>query len=321
MAACSHSNRYAAGMTIPATRPHEAQASRSIVYFCYLGEEGTPDESLRGRAAFMESQLQWLSSLVCASGYRFDLVIAYVAPRRWDAVVHDLAGRYGFRIDAKSVEADRINRFEYVGFSALKALAEGSDPEHLIYYCHSKGIMQLSPSKMGIFRFHTKVGLTADLDQLITDPRLTRATLFPSRFGWCFYNSFWIKAGYMAGLDVAESRDRYYFESLVGDASDKEGYRGVLPLINYVPFSESGMAAKPWYRASETSSPELSATYDRYAQMPAANPKEDAPVHRPQTAASNSQGRERTVGSAVTATAALVIVLLLCAWIYARHMA
>jgi hypothetical protein len=309
-------------MTIPASLPHEARASRSIVYFCYLGEEGTADESLPGRAAFMESQLQWLSGLAHASGHRFDLIIAYVAPRGWDAVVHDLAGRYAFRIDARSVEADRINRFEYIGFSALKALAENSDPEHLIYYCHSKGIMQLSPTKMGVFRFHTKVGLTAKLDQLITDPRLTRATLFPSKFGWCFYNFFWIKAGYMASLDVTESSDRYYFESLVGDPSNKEGYRGVLPLMNCVPFSESGMAAKPWYRASETSSPELSATYDRYARVPAtANPDENAPDSQRRTAAANSEGREGRVGSAVTATAALVILLVLCAWIYARHMA
>ncbi|WP_420136837.1 hypothetical protein [Sphingomonas sp.] len=246
----------------------EPLSVRSIVYFAYIGDESTPDEIARGRAAYMESQLQWLSGLIRVAGGRFRVIVPYVAPRRWDAVMHDLVGRYGFQVDPASIAAERVNSFEYRGFCALKALALASDPDHMIYYCHSKGITQLSPSKMGLFRFHTAIGLKADLDPLITGPNLSRATLFPSKFGWCFYNFFWIKSGYMAGLTVIPSADRYSFEALVGDPLDREGYRGVQALIDQVPASETGLVAKPWYRASETSSPELAATYGRYARMP-----------------------------------------------------
>ena len=41
---------------------------RSIVYFGYLGDEGTDDEIVRLRLGFMESQLQWLSDLIVMSG-------------------------------------------------------------------------------------------------------------------------------------------------------------------------------------------------------------------------------------------------------------
>jgi hypothetical protein len=254
----------------PFTRTRKPTATpRSLVYFAYIGDDATPDGPVPRRIAFMESQLQWIAALIQASGLHYEVVVPYVAPRKWDAAVHDIIQRYGFRIDPASVAASRINRFEYLGFRALKEIAEAAaDPDHLIYYCHSKGITQLSPSKMGLFRLHTHIGLTADLRQLAAEPRLTRATLFPSKFGWCFYNFFWIKARYMAGLTVDESADRYAFESLVGDPTDREGYRGVLPLIGLLPQSERGLPASDWYRASDTSSPELTATYDRYATLP-----------------------------------------------------
>lgn len=241
--------------------------ARSVVYFAFLGDEDTDGGVVRQRLAFIDSQLRWLAELIAASGERIAGLVPYVAPRALDADVHRVVTRHGFRVDRASVASDRRNRFEYPGFRALKTLAEQSAPDDLIYYCHSKGIVQLDAGKMGLFRLHTQVGLTADLAALIATPRLTRAGLFPYRFGWCWYNFFWIKAGYMAARTVAESPDRYQFEALIGDRGDKEGYRGVLPLIDRLPFADSGIAPKPWYRAEETSSPALSATYDRYAAI------------------------------------------------------
>jgi hypothetical protein len=241
--------------------------SKSVVYFAFLGDEDTNGDVVSQRLAFMDRQLQWLFDLIEMSGDRIEVLVPYVAPRAWDAEVHRAIAGHGFRIDPASIASDRRNRFEYPGFRAMKTLAEQSAPDALIYYCHSKGIVQLSESKMGLFRLHTQVGLTADLDALIAEPSLTRATIFPAKFGWCFYNFFWIKAGYMAGLTVEESADRYHFEALVGDAGDREGYRGVLPLIDRLPFDVTGIAAQSWYRPRDTSSPVLFATYDRYARM------------------------------------------------------
>lgn len=241
--------------------------SKSIVYFGYLGDEDADGGVVRQRLSFMDRQLRWLSDLMEAAGERIEVLVPYVAPRGWDAEVHGVITHYGFQIDPASIRSERHNTFEYPGFRALKRLAEQSDPDNLLYYCHSKGIVQLDESKMGLFRLHVEVGLMAALDMLAANPALTRAGIFPYKFGWCWYNFFWIKAGYMAGLTVEESSDRYHFEALIGDRDDKEGYRGVLPLIDRLPIEDTGIAVKPWYRAEETSSPVLFATYDRYAGM------------------------------------------------------
>jgi hypothetical protein len=238
---------------------------RSIVYFAYLGDEATDDDTIRRRFAFMERQLDWLAALVAAAGEPIAVLVPYVAPRRWDGDLHDAVARRGFAIDGLSVAAERRNSFEYPGFRAMKALATAASPDHLIYYCHSKGIVQLADGKMGLFRLHTQVALTADLRRFAADPHLTRAGLFPSRFGWCWYNFFWVKAGYMAGLPVEESADRYHFEALIGDRADREAYRHVLPLIDRLPRVDTGIDARDWYRAEDTVSPEMLALYDRYA--------------------------------------------------------
>ncbi|MCZ4342061.1 hypothetical protein O4H52_10620 [Sphingomonadaceae bacterium G21617-S1] len=250
--------------------------SRSVVYFAYLGDEDTDDGVVRQRIAYMDRQLRWLSDLIIASGDPIEVLVPYVAPRAWDGEVHATIARHGFRVDPASIESDRFNRFEYPGFRAMKTLAQRSAPEDLIYYCHSKGIVQLAESKMGLFRLHTEVGLTANLEMLTATPHLTRAGLFPSKFGWCFYNFFWIKAGYMAGLTVEESADRYQFEALIGDPADREGYRGVLSLADRLPAEDRGLEARPWYRPAETSSPALFATYDRYARMASPAESENA---------------------------------------------
>jgi hypothetical protein len=239
--------------------------SRSVVYFAYLGDEQTYDGLIRQRIPFMESQLRWLSDLIAPADDPIDVLVPYVAPRRWDGEVHRIVASHGFRVDPDCVVAERRNTFEYQGFRAMKALAVRKDPDELIYYCHSKGIVHLEPNKMGLFRLHTEVGLTADLSGLRDDPAVTRAGLFPYKFGWCWYNFFWVKAGYMAGRTVEECADRYQFEALIGNRGDKEGYRGVLPLIDRIPFGESGIAVQPWYRPEETTTPVLTATYDLYA--------------------------------------------------------
>lgn len=247
---------------------------KSVVYYGYLGEEGTDDEILRQRLGFMEVQLQWLADLITLSPEPIDVLVAYLAPTPWDDAVRAIASRRGFRIDpACSADDERRNRFEYPGFRAMKALALTAAPDDLIYYCHSKGIVQLSPTKMGLFRLHSHVGLTADLSAMIADPAITRAGIFPSKRGWCWHNFFWIKAGHMAALPVEESADRYHFEALIGDYDDIEGYKGVLPLIDRLPFDATGIEARPWYRPAETGSPTLTATCGRYAAMPSPAPR------------------------------------------------
>ena len=239
----------------------------SIIYFAYLGDEPTEDDLVRRRLLFMDRQLQWLAELVRQTEPATAILVPYVAPRAWDDEVQRAVSRHGFAVDPASVRADRLNRFEYPGFRAMKELAGRLPPDHLIFYGHSKGIVHLEEAKMGLFRLHSEAVLTADVGEMAGNPSLTRACLFPSRFGWCWYNFFLVKAGYMAGLPVEESADRYHFEALVGDRSDKEGFRGVLPLIGRLPFAETGIAAQPWYRPAETVSPTLLATYARYAEM------------------------------------------------------
>lgn len=246
--------------------------AHSIVYFGYLGDEATDDAAVRPRLAYMDGQMRWLAQLVAALPGGAQVLIPYVAPRRWDEAVHARIAAHGFAVDPLSVAAERRNSFEYPGFRALKALAETLPADEPIFYAHSKGIVELAHSKNGLFRLHSHLALTADLDALRRDPTLTRAGLFPSRYGWCWYNFFWIKAGHMARLAVEESEDRYAFEALIGDRSDTEGFRGVLPLIGRLPAEATGIEPKRWYRPAETSSPALITLYRAYAAMDAPPP-------------------------------------------------
>lgn len=245
-------------------------SARSVVYFAYLGEEGSDGATVAARFAFMERQLRWLAPLVADA----PVTVAYVAPRSWDAAVARAVDVHGFRLDPLSVAGERRNTFEYPGFRAMQAIARRSALGDLLYYCHSKGIVGCDEGKMGLFRLHTALGLATDLADFTVDPALTRATIFPARFGWCWYNFFWVKAGYMAARTVAEHHDRYEFEALIGNRGDREGYRAVLPLIGRLPVAVTGIAPQPWYRAEETSSAALAATYARYAAM--ASPAEAA---------------------------------------------
>src|SRR4051794_23449437 len=94
--------------------------SRSVVYFAYLGDQDTDGGLVRQRLSFMDRQLQWLCELIEASGEGIDVLVPYVAPRDWDADVHQAVTRHGFRIDPASLPSDRRNRFEYPGFRAMK---------------------------------------------------------------------------------------------------------------------------------------------------------------------------------------------------------
>jgi hypothetical protein len=246
--------------------------ARHIVYFGYLGDESTDDAVVDQRLAYMDGQMRWLAQLVEPLPSSRRPLVPYVAPRRWDEAVHARIAAHGFTVDPLSVAAERRNSFEYPGFRALKALAETLPADEPIFYAHSKGIVELAHSKNGLFRLHSHIALTADLDAFCRDPALTRAGLFPSRRGWCWYNLFWIKAGHMARLTVEESEDRYAFEALIGDYSDKEGFRGVLPLIDRLSAEVTGIEPKPWYRPQETSSPALLALYRAYAAMDAPPP-------------------------------------------------
>jgi hypothetical protein len=48
----------------------------------------------------------------------------------------------------------------------------------------------------------------------------------------------------------------------------------VLPLIDRLPYEETQLPLKQWYRPEETSSPALQATYARYARMTSPPPAE-----------------------------------------------
>lgn len=242
-------------------------AARSLVYFAYLGDAGAEDALIDRRLPFMARQLAWLAALIERADYLIEVTVPYVAPERWDAAIERVVSDHGFQVDPAAIASERRNSHEYPGFRALKTLADRSPPEHLIYYCHSKGIVDQDASKMGLFRLHTEVGLTADLTPMIADPGINRAGLFPYKCGWIWYNFFWIKAGYMATRTVTEHPDRYHYEELIGDRADREGYRSVLPLLDRLPDEATGIAPRPWYLPEHIRSAALRATYDRYAEM------------------------------------------------------
>ena len=53
---------------------------RSVVYFAYLGDEGTDDDTVRQRVFFMDDQLRWLSRLIEVSLNGTGVLVPYIAP-------------------------------------------------------------------------------------------------------------------------------------------------------------------------------------------------------------------------------------------------
>lgn len=125
-----------------------------------------------------------------------------------------IATKNNFCIYTKSIS--RENQFEYPGFAAIKDFADSAHPEHLIYYCHSKGSANRSERSLGIFKYHQVININNSVIARIKQHDIVKAGLYPSKSGFLWHNFFWVKASYLATKKNEVSSERHYYESLIG---------------------------------------------------------------------------------------------------------
>jgi len=175
-----------------------------------------------------------------------------------------IATRYNFCIYTKLIS--RENCYEYPGFLAIRDFAESAHPEHLIYYCHSKGSVNIGKRAKGIFKYHQVININNDVTaRLLEEKNLLKAGLYPSKTGFLWHNFFWVKAGYLKTKEIRKSENRYYYESVIG--GDKNEYKTVLCTLYIKPPDETFKILEYFDAKDILGNPALDIMYNQYITM------------------------------------------------------
>jgi len=186
---------------------------KTIFYYAYIGDDSTSVEDLIWRLDYINNQMEFISCLAKKNNINSLFTVATL-PKQCDGMFMQIATKHNFCIYTKSIS--RENQFEYPGFAALKDFADSAHPEHLIYYCHSKGSVNKSERSLGIFKYHQVININNEVIARIQQHDIVKAGLYPSKSGFLWHNFFWVKASYLATKQIKLSSDRYYYESLIG---------------------------------------------------------------------------------------------------------
>lgn len=126
------------------------------------------------------------------------------------------------------IELAFVNRFEYQGIKKVWDIAH-QNPNSIILYFHSKGMMFRNPSGTRTFHervlFNTVVKSWTRVLKILENENINKVGHSCSRRGFCWFNFWWAKASYF--LDMNEpiiTTDRYYYESYIGKKQDEDCY-------------------------------------------------------------------------------------------------
>lgn len=191
---------------------------KTIFYYAYIGDDSTSAEDLMWRLDYINNQMEFISCLARKNNINSLFTVATL-PKQCDGMFMHIATKHNFCIYTKSIS--RENQFEYPGFAAIKDFADSAHPEHLIYYCHSKGSANRSERSLGIFKYHQVININNNVIARMQQHDIVKAGLYPSKSGFLWHNFFWVKANYLTTKKIKLSSDRHYYESLIGgDCND-----------------------------------------------------------------------------------------------------
>lgn len=171
------------------------------------------------RLQYISDQMSFISTLAKKSNISSLYTVATL-PKQFDGVFMQLATKHNFCVYTKCIS--RENHFEYPGFAAMKDFADSAHPEHLIYYCHSKGSGNRSERSLGIFKYHQIINISKDVITKMQEESIVKAGLYPSKSGFLWHNFFWVKAKYLTTKKINISSNRYYYESLIGEDENND---------------------------------------------------------------------------------------------------
>ncbi len=197
---------------------------KTIFYYAYVGDSSTSANDIQWRLQYINEQMAFISTLARKNNI-YSLFVVATIPEEHDSALIKIATEHNFCLYTKLTS--RENCYEYPGFAAIRDFAESAHPDHLIYYCHSKGSVNISERARGVFKYHQVININAHItNTLETEKKFLKAGLYPSKTGFLWHNFFWIKAGYLKTKTIKKSSNRYYYESLIED--NEEGHKSVL---------------------------------------------------------------------------------------------
>jgi hypothetical protein len=118
------------------------------------------------------------------------------------------------------VDIHTENNHEYFGISKVWQLAQ-NDPNKIILYFHSKGISRIAQPSENFPRTYLERRIFAlvirDWARILhifdVFPSVDKVGVFGSPQGWIWYNFFWVRSSYAAGLEEpVETERRWYYE-------------------------------------------------------------------------------------------------------------
>lgn len=223
--------------------------SLHLVYNAYLGDVNTTIDVLSERLNYLERQLRWLSKVISESKKEINTFVVATLPEDFDSDLRCILAKYGF--SANDPILFRENSYEFFGLQFCCELANLLNGQDLIFYCHSKGVVNRRANSFDIFKYQTQLNINADLDHIFMRETIAKAGLFPSMNGWLWHNFFWSRASYLASKRLLMKKDRHYFESFMGD--DVYGYTACYSILNDLSLP-SNFRLKEYYLPSDIDS-------------------------------------------------------------------
>ncbi|MDF7702773.1 hypothetical protein, partial [Enterobacter hormaechei] len=137
---------------------------KTIFYYAYVGDTSTSPDVLQWRLKYIDEQMEFISQLAKRNNINSLFVVATM-PEESDNAFIKIATKHNFCLYTKLVS--RENCYEYPGFSAIRDFADSAHPEHLIYYCHSKGSVNVSDRARGVFKYHQVININNDITDIL----------------------------------------------------------------------------------------------------------------------------------------------------------
>jgi hypothetical protein len=215
---------------------------KNIIYYAYFGDSATDCETFSHNLLYIKKQLSWLRSIVEYHLNTYKVYVVVTCPADFREKVIDVINFNNFEVYHLH---NSLNNFEYHGFFCLKEISKNLNKDDFIFYCHSKGVINRSFVAENIFKMHTYLLLQEEILKNLP-LNIKKIGLFPSEYGWLWHNFFWINSTELNKKDLIISNDRHYYESFVGNFSDKLAY---INCIAYRPndFDTIGFPNKKYY--------------------------------------------------------------------------
>ncbi len=221
---------------------------KALFFQVFIGTSLDAESVCLDRLSYLECQLSYMYHFIKFHDVDASFYLVPTVPDYLSGFVEEVASKYGFLIYGGETFLE--NKFEYPGFRAMKDFSCQSSEDVLVLYGHSKGIFNRRPLQMSTFRLHMKLLLTSPVDEIFKDRRIQKACLFPSRYGWAWHNFFWVRSSYLEKKVVLESKNRHYFESLIGERRNFNGYKKCFGMAGYIPGLDAG-SVKAFYGGKE----------------------------------------------------------------------